>query len=460
MKGIAQGFRAMRQIRELTTLALVLPGLVLAQAAAPGGEFVYRAQAHDTLIGIGRRLLIEPRRWPEVQARNNIADPRHIPLGDEIRIPYAWLRLNADTATVMAVSGDVREGGRSVVRGQTVPEGTRIETGSDGSATLVLADGSVVTVQKLSVLTLEEMRQVAGADAAHDTRFKLESGRLQTRVKPHADVGRFEIVTPVAVSAVRGTEFRGAFEPGAGSATTETLEGSVAVSGSGTVVTVPADFGTRVTPNAAPLPPVRLLPPPDLQAIPGTNNANRLQFEWPAVLNATRYRLQLAPDAEFQSFLVDAELDTPQADLPAPPDGGYWLRVRAIDGVGLEGHDTVVPFVQQQLPVVQRQASPTPFPPAFAKHEMQLHWDPQDGMRYRVQISLDAQFSAPLLDQTLDAPTLATRRLHLGTYYARVQTIAADGSTAPFGTPVKFEIPAPLWLKLLLPALTVLAIVI
>ena len=79
----------MRQIRELTTLALMLPGLVLAQAAAPAGEFVYRAHARDTLIGIGRRLLIEPRRWPEVQARNKIADPRHIPLGDEIRIPYA-----------------------------------------------------------------------------------------------------------------------------------------------------------------------------------------------------------------------------------------------------------------------------------------------------------------------------------------------------------------------------------
>jgi hypothetical protein len=450
----------MIKLRGLTALALLLPGLVLAQATTPVGEFVYRAHAQDTLIGIARRLLIDPRRWPEVQARNNIANPRRIPLGDEIRIPYAWLRLSADTATVTAVSGDVREGGHSVIPGQTFPEGTRIETGSDGSATLVLADGSVVTVQKLSVLTLEEMRRVAGAEAAHDTRFKLESGRLQTRVKRQADVGRFEILTPVAVSAVRGTEFRGAFEPGAGTATTETLEGSVAVSGSGTVVAVPADFGTRVAPNAAPLPPVRLLPAPDLQAIPGTNTANRLQFGWPAVLNATRYRLQLAPDAEFHSFLVDAELDAPQADLPAPPDGSYWLRVRAIDGLGLEGHDTVVSFVQHELPVPQRQASPTPFPPAFAKHEMQFHWDPQEGMHYRVQISRDPQFNAALVDQTLDSPTLSTRRLHLGTYYARVQTIAADGGTAPFGTPVKFEIPTPLWLKLLVPALAVLVVVI
>ncbi len=544
----------MKKISGLTALALTLPGLVLAQATSPVGEFVYHAHAQDTLIGIARRLLIEPHRWPEVQARNNIADPRRIPLGDEIRIPYAWLRLSADTATVTAVSGEVREGGRNVVRGQTFPEGTRIETGSDGSATLALADGSVVTVQKLSVLTLEEMRQVTGTEAAHDTRFKLESGRLQTRVKPHGNVGRFEILTPVAVSAVRGTEFRDAFEPGAGNATTETLEGSVAVSGSGADVTIPADFGTRVRPNEAPLPPVLLLPAPDLQAIAGTNNASRLQLGWPAVPNATRYRLQLAPDAEFNSFLLDAELDTPQADLPAPADGNYWLRVRAIDGLGLEGHDTVRSFVQHQLPAaptpvmplrgtsvigdgagfawsgtgpeahpgpqghyrvqiatdaqftqmflerdlegtsridvehvppgryfwrvcatdtrgesgdwsavqdfVQRQASPTPSPPTFANHEMQFHWDPQNGMHYRVQIARDPNFTAPLLDQTLDTPRLSTHRLRLGGYYARVQTIAADGSTAPFGTAVKFEAPVPLWLKLLLPAAAVLAIVI
>jgi hypothetical protein len=493
--------------------------------------------------------LIDPRRWPEVQARNSIANPRRIPLGDGIRIPYAWLRLSADTATVTAVSGDVREGGHDVTRGQTFPEGTRIETGSDGSLTLALADGSVVTVQKLSVLTLEEMRQVSGAEAAHDTRFKLESGRLQTQVKPHADVGRFEISTPVAVSAVRGTQFREAFEPGAGNASTETLEGAVAVSGSGAEVTVPADFGTRVVPNEAPLPPIRLLPPPDLRSLPATNNANRLQLEWPAIPNATRYRLQLSPDAEFHSFLADAELDVSKADLPAPADGSYWLRVRAIDGLGLEGHDAVQSFAQHELPAApnpimpmggtnvigdggdfawseagpdthyqvqiatdaqfaqlllereiqgaahiavervpsgryfwrvraadkqgengnwsaaqeftQRPASPTPAPPLFVAHQMQFHWAPQDGVRYRVQIARDPRFAAPLLDQTLDDPTLSTRRLRMGTYYARVQTIAADGSTVPFGSPVRFEVPAPLWLRVLLPVvtLTVIAIV-
>src|SRR5262249_1162475 len=156
-----------------------------------------------------------------------------IPLGDAIRIPYSWLRLSNDTATVIAVSGDVRDRGQSVSVGQTLPEGSRLQTGEDGSVTVRLADSSQLTLQKLSVLTLEAMRPVTGIEDAHATGLKLESGRLQTRVKPHGDVGRFEIRTPVAVSAVRGTEFRGAFVPGGGDATTETLQGLVEVTGSG-----------------------------------------------------------------------------------------------------------------------------------------------------------------------------------------------------------------------------------
>ena len=547
MSGVAQGLRAGRWFRWCVELALVLPVIGWAQSTDPEGEFVYHARPHDTLIGLGRRLLKDPRRWPEVQSRNNIADPRHIPLGDPIRIPYSWLRLGSDTATVIAVSGDVRGGGQSVSVAQALPEGSRLQTGGDGSVTMLLADGSVVTVHKLSVLALEQMRRVTGVEDAHVTQFKLESGRLQTHVKAHGDVGRFEIHTPVAVSAVRGTEFRDAFEPAGGSATTETLEGLVEVSGSGAAVAVPADFGTRVEQGAPPRPPIRLLPAPDLQSIAATNSSTRLHLSWTAVPGASHYRLQLASDSEFHAFLQDAELTDPEVDLPSPADGTYWLRVRAIDEIGLEGHDAVRSFLQHQLPAApsvvgpltganiigestifswnepgagvhyrvqvakdadfnqmfferdtgevthvnldhvpsgqyfwrvsatddrgqsgdwstvqkytQRRASPIPHLPEFTRHEMQLRWDPQEGMRYRVQIARNPQFNAPLVDQTVESPNLTTRRYYLGTYYARIQTIAEDGSVAPFGQPLRFEVPVPLWLKILLPLLPLLQFV-
>ncbi|MFX8664610.1 hypothetical protein ABTM59_19235, partial [Acinetobacter baumannii] len=83
-----------------------------------------------------------------------------IPLDYPIRIPYGWLRLVAETATVLAVNGEVQEGGRAITASEALAEGVQIETGADGSATLLLADGSVLTLQKSSVLSLAEMRRV------------------------------------------------------------------------------------------------------------------------------------------------------------------------------------------------------------------------------------------------------------------------------------------------------------
>jgi hypothetical protein len=526
-------------------LALLAPAVAWTQSAPPEGEFVYIARPGDTLIGVSQRLLIDPRRWNEVQARNNIADPRRIPLGTQIRIPYSWLRLSAEVATVTATSGDVRNETRNINTGDTLAEGSQIYTGPDGSVTLSLADGSVITLQKSSVLTLEGMRGVTGLPEAHDTRIKLQSGRLQTIVKPQGNVGRFEIRTPVAVSAVRGTQFRSTFEPGTERATTETLEGLVAVSAATAVVSLPANFGTRVERDAPPLPPTPLLPPPDLQAIPETSNASRLQLEWPAVGGAAAYRVQLSPDAEFKSFIVDTESAAPAVDVPAPIDGNYWLRVRSIDNLGLEGQDAVRTLVQRLLPAppalagplpdanvvgngatfawtsvvpearyrlqiardasftdllverdageaaqvdieqvppgryfwrvagvnaqgergawtaaqafTQRRPSPTPHEPTFVSRQMQMKWQPEDGTRYRVQIARDPEFRTPLIDQTLDEAGMSIHRPRPGIYYARIQTLAADGGTAPFGEPRQFEVPLPRWLQILLPVAAILA---
>ncbi|MEJ0036580.1 MAG: FecR domain-containing protein [Gammaproteobacteria bacterium] len=526
--------------------ALVVPAIAAAQSAVADGEFVYRARARDTLIGVARRLLNEPRRWNEVQARNRIADPRRIPLGTEIRIPYAWLRMAPEVATVSAVSGGVRDATRPLAPGQTLRVGSQIETGPDGSVTLQLADGSEITLQKSSVLRLEEMRRVSGLPATHDTRLKLQSGRLQTGVKPQGDMGRFEIQTPVAVSAVRGTQFRSGFEPDGGNALTETLEGLVAVTGT-TTVSLPANFGTRVERNGAPLAPTPLLPPPALQAIPATNGLSQLRLQWPAVAGAAGYRVQLAPDADFHSFFIDAESAAPEVDVPAPADGNYWLRVRSVDRFGLEGQDAVKTLVQRRLPatpalaapdpganlfgdgaafawtgiepgvryrlqiardagftdlLVDRDAgeamdvgidrmppgryfwrvsgtdergesgewspaqgytqhprAPTPHPPEFVARDVQLRWEGEEGVRYHIQVARDPRFGALLLDRTIDRPDLSIPRPRPGKYYARVQTVADDGTIAPYGEIRALEVPVPRWLKILLPLLAVATLI-
>src|SRR5262249_32867433 len=238
----------------------------------------YYAKPRDTLIGLSRRILQQPRRWPEVQERNHIRDPYRIKPGTPIRIPYSWLRLAPEAASVSNTTGTVTSAGQVVKQGQTLPQAPLIETGEDGSVAIDLADGSRLRLQKSSALQLQEMQRVEGIPDSHDTRVRLGSGHVETDVKPHRDVGRFEIVTPTAVLAVRGTTFRTNSSPVEQTVTAETLEGTVAVSAQAATVEIPANFGTRVTKDSPPLPPVPLLPAPDLSGVPSTNTQRTLQF--------------------------------------------------------------------------------------------------------------------------------------------------------------------------------------
>src|SRR5262249_48832495 len=143
----------------------------------------------------------------------------------------------------------------------------------------------------------------------------------------------------------------------------------------------------------------RLLPPPDLQGLGGTNSSTRLHITWPAVPGAATYRVQLAPDADFHSFLIDTESAPAEVDLPAPTDGNYWVRVRSIDSLGLEGRDAVKPLVQHRLPAPPTLASPSP-QASVAGNGAAFAWTGvEPGVRYRVQIARDEGFSDPFLER-------------------------------------------------------------
>ncbi len=396
-----------------------------AQAVISAGDFEYHAQPGDTLIGLGRRLLLEPRRWPELQSRNHIADPRRIPRGAAILIPYAWLRTGAESASVANLRGTVQRQGGQIARGDMLPEGSVIETGSDGSVTIDLADGSVVTLQKSSRLRLDQMARVIGVTAAYSIRLKLDAGRVETAVKPRRNVGRFEIITPVAVSAVRGTRFRDSFRGDDNTATAETLEGTVNVSGNAAAVPVPAGFGTRVEKDGPPLPPVALLPPPDLSDVPPINTGALLRVALHAVAGARAYRVQLAADAEFHAIAGDTVTSEDSAGFADVPDGDYWLRARSIDELGLEGTDVVRRVTQHVLP-----DPPQPVAPANAEKitgtQVRLAWTPAGpGARYTLQVSPDSAFAAPLLTRSaLDAASAEVDGLPPGRYFWRVAALS------------------------------------
>ncbi len=448
MSGSRRSFFGRRVLCAAVMILCASGAIGAARPDAAAQDFLYHAAPHDTLIGIGRRMLIEPRRWRELQARNRIADPRRIPRGQILRIPYAWLKLSGESATVVSVAGQVESGGKRLANGDLLPQGSVIRTGEDGSVTLDLADGSVVSMQKSSVLTLDEMVRVTGVAAARSIRLKLDSGRVETTVKPHRDVGRFEIVTPVAVSAVRGTQFRDSFADDDSHATTETLEGTVGVANDSDAVAVAAGFGTRIEPGRAPLEPVALLPPPDLSQVPRVNTLDALQGSWPPVEGALQYRLQVSADPGFKALTADVVSAGGGVRVAGLPDGHYWLRVRSIDLHGIEGSDAVRQFEQHTLPPAPNSTSPASNAKVVGSR-IRLTWSAVPAAAsYSVQVAEEPTFRAPVLErQGLTAPALDIAALPPGRYFWRAAAINPHDEAGPWSLVQSFaqrpELPQP-----------------
>ncbi|MBK7115853.1 MAG: FecR domain-containing protein [Proteobacteria bacterium] len=409
-------------------------------AAATDPQFIYRFRARDTLIQVSQRLLLQPQRWPELQRLNGIRNTLNIAPDTPIRIPYSWLKLSPDTAVVQQVAGSVTRDGVQVAQGDLLAQGTRIETSVDGSVSILFADQSVVTLHRSSVLRLERMQRVEGVSDNHSTELRLESGRIETTVKPKRDVGRFEIVTPVAISAVRGTQFRTGFDGTTTQATTETLEGTVGVAASLGAAAVGAGFGTRVESSGSVLAPVPLLVAPDLTSLPPTNARPGLRVEFPPVAEAASYRVQLASDPDFRAVQADAVSGAPAFDVPVPADGSYWLRVRAIDSRGIEGRDAQRAFTQHVLPAAPVALAPAPDARIYATG-VTLQWSARaEAARYRLQLSGDPQFGDLIADRQVESgPGATLEELPPGVYFWRVAGLSSSGESGDWSQSGRFH---------------------
>jgi hypothetical protein len=445
----------------LIPLAALLAGL-LARAPAAEPDYVYRLVPGDTLIGVSQRLLVEPRRWPELRARNNLGRPDRLPPGTAVRIPRDWLRQSAEQARVDRPAG--ADAAATPARGAQVGEGARLVTGPGERITLDLADGSVITIGEDSSVGIELMRRVDGT-GARDTRLQIERGGVETKVQPQREGSRFEIRTPVAISAVRGTGFRQEFDAVAGLDRTGVAEGAVTVAGAAATadamagtgaapgIAVEAGFGTVSDAAGGPRPPVRLLPPPDLSALPGAFDQDRVDPAFPPVAGAVAYRGELFADAALRDLRAARTAATPALDFGAVADGRYVLRVRAVDALGLAGEDAAREITRQRVPDRPEVRGPAPGA-AIAGTQVRLQWAPvASAVRYRVQVATDAVFAAPLLDRDdVTAPELLATTLPAGGFHWRVAGIDARGATGPWSTPASATLqppppPHPWWKK-------------
>jgi len=121
--------------------------------------------------------------------------------------------------------------------------GDRIATGMNGSVTISLRDQSFVKLGALASLTVKDLRsdQVTGGLWA---RLLLSRGKLMAVVSSLVSPdSRFEIDTPTAVAAVKGTAFQ--VTAGSKSTTISVLEGTVVASGNRDDAVTPEELDVK-----------------------------------------------------------------------------------------------------------------------------------------------------------------------------------------------------------------------
>ena len=97
----------------------------------------YNAERGDTLIGLGQRLLADPKAWPEVARASGLRDPNRIAVGTPLKIPLRLLRSEAAQASLVSLSGAVRARGNDLRAGELLAEGSALAAAGPSSRLLL-----------------------------------------------------------------------------------------------------------------------------------------------------------------------------------------------------------------------------------------------------------------------------------------------------------------------------------
>ncbi|WP_198263958.1 FecR domain-containing protein [sulfur-oxidizing endosymbiont of Gigantopelta aegis] len=429
-------------------LILGVLGLLLQPAVVLAQDWIYTTVPGDNIWDISEKHLDTVLRYNKIKTINGVKAPKRMQPGTKLRIPMKWVRSNPTSAEIMEVRGSgelIRNNGdieKALSPGTKINLGDQLKTAADSSIAIKFADKSVLTLHEDSLIRFDHL-SAHGTTGMVDTRMKLIKGRMDTRVTPASGPGsRFEIKTPSAISAVRGTEYRAAILNAENTSNIEVLKGKVAVSGAKKKKLIKAGFGTQVAQGKAPIAARKLLPPPVLKPLPERIRRINWMIQWDAIEGAEKYRIEVANEAKFNTLIWHEFSAYTRAAFPNLVDGHYFVRIRGVDKLALEGKSVVKEIVLDAHPQPPVQLKPDE-DHVFRGKSPELQWTSSaDAAKYRLEIASDKDFKQVLLDSSeIMKNSYDTAKLSaVGHYYWRLTSIAPDGEVGPVGRLRGYEI--------------------
>ena len=416
----------MRQSGSTAALAIAVSLVFSSAANAQDAEAIeYRIEAGDTLYELAQDYFSGNNAIAEVQRLNRISNARRLRIGSVIRVPRSLLKYREIPLRVLSFSGPVSiHAGSQVVTptvGAELSEGALVSTGARGFISIGGEGNSRLSLPSNSRVRINGARRYLIDDTV-DFDLRVLRGRGDI-VAPKLKKGeRFRVGTPVAVTAVRGTEFRIGFDEDASLALTEVTEGLVEVSAEGSSTEAPA--GTGVASNRDGIgSPEALLSAPEIVDPGAIQTGETVNFEVEPITGASGYRTQIARDAGFIEVIAETVSGADDAVFAEIADGRLFVRSRAIAQSGLEGFSKVYSFRRKQVGV-SAAVEPAPFDDAF-----KFAWRPEgSGQSFAAfQLWPAAKPETLLVDEVgLDFEGFYIGDIAPGVYKWRVATFQID----------------------------------
>lgn len=444
-------------------LLTILAGLYYTASYAE--DWTYTIRPGDTLWEISRTHLRNAEDWRRIQTYNNLIRPTQLAPGTRLKIPIAWLKNPPVSAKVLTVAGDIqvfRGSGeiKNLSAGDPIYVNDTLRS-TTGSAQIQLPDGSKIFVQENSDVKFRSLANQMDRDQVN-IELRLEKGRIETQVLPlkHPD-SRFEILTPAAVAAVRGTSYRVQADVDKKLMRAEVVEGSIEVANELAKQTVPESYGTVTEQGKAPLPPRQLLEATSIRIQAINDKKPPILFNWDPLPGALHYRLRVQSNEQPPRIIHDSVQSDVVFNLAKAADGDYLLTVRGIDDIGLEGKNATLNFTVDTslkaplaLPIVEE--------PTVTDDHIVYRWQPvAPATSYQVQVASDSTFKTLLIDQSLtENQFVVNRSAERDDYYFRIRGYSAAHEVGEFSNALAVHTESSYFLYYLVAGLIAIVVIV
>lgn len=419
----------------------VLPQV--AQAAEDTLYHIHTVQAGDNLYTLASQYAGAAEKWRDIQTLNGIKNPFRLVPGSTLRIPLPEPQL-----LVTFAQGEVHlvkdNASQTLAIGDRLAEGAVVSTGDNSYLSLQFPDNSMVRVLSSSLVEIKKVRH-QGKNWIRV--LELKHGYVDINVTPRSHSSKqqspsFEIITPGAVAAVRGTRFDWDVDANNYS-TSGVTEGIVAISprranakarqiqlkaGSGLIVSTSGDVG-KVRP---------LLAPPDLDRLVDGSSPDFTRISWPPAEQASAYKVRIT-SGNIDDVIVNMESQKPDIRL-ALPGGEYAVSVRAVDADGVNGYEAHRPLSINTHPSPPLILAPAPGAILEKNHDLACT-TVYGASQYHIQVATDPAFQTLVVDESeLPVCRLSSSSLEDGIYYWRMQASKPSGESGPYSLPARFQV--------------------